>query len=98
MKNIEVVRAWLAGQAAVNGGATLRTDGRSLWSYDLLIGDSAVGESRHFCLDYRGEVSHTTSCHIWLCVRLSVPLIKPPRFLVEQAKSQLSTDWPMEVK
>ena len=40
MRNEQVVRNWVAGKPAKAGN--LRTDGVSLWSYALMIGDTML--------------------------------------------------------
>lgn len=64
MKNLEVIKAWVRGQAARN--KNMKTDGRSLYSYNLKI-----AERKELCLeiyDYTSTggnfVSVTTSQHV----------------------------------
>ena len=64
--NDNVLRAWRDGLKARNSKSTLRTDGRYLWSYRLLIGIRKGGKT--FLRDATapcGEFhSITTSCHV----------------------------------
>ena len=67
MRNNQVVRNWVAGKAGSAGNLT--TDGKSLWSYNLLIGTTEGG--RKVVRDYtsggsHGWVSQTTSRHVGL--------------------------------
>ena len=71
MTNEQVVRAWMRGEPAEAGN--LRTDGQSLWSYKLLIGETRA-EGRTI-RDYTsgglmGFVSNTTSKHVNLTKRI----------------------------
>ena len=73
MRNEEVARAWAAGKAART--ANLSTDGVSLWSYRLQIGDTALS-GRKMVYDYTAKGSHgfrsqTTSCHVGLAKRFA---------------------------
>jgi len=72
-RNSDVVEAWVAGEAAKGGN--LRTDGVSLWSYCLQIGDTALS-GRKVVHDYtrggaHGFRSQTTSCHVGLAKRFA---------------------------
>jgi hypothetical protein len=67
-RNSDVVKAWVAGKPAKAGN--LRTDGVSLWSYRLQIGDTALS-GKKLVHDYTAGGSHgyrsqTTSCHVGL--------------------------------
>ena len=65
-KNEQVVKAWAEGR--VLRGVNMRTDGISLWSYRLQIGDTLCGKKVVY--DYTsggmGFVSNTTSKHVGL--------------------------------
>ena len=68
MTNAKVIKAWTAGKEAKGGN--LRTDGVSLWSYNLQIGDTTLG-GKKLVYDYTakgsyGWVSNTTSRHVGL--------------------------------
>jgi len=72
-RNDDVVEAWVAGKPAKAGN--LRTDGVSLWSYRLQIGDTALS-GRKVVYDYtaggtHGFRSQTTSCHVGLAKRFA---------------------------
>ena len=67
-RNSDVVKAWVAGKPART--ANLSTDGVSLYSYGLQIGDTALS-GKKLVYDYtsggsHGWVSQTTSCHVGL--------------------------------
>lgn len=66
IRNADVVKAWAHGE--VCRAPNLRTDGISLWSYRLQIGDTLCGKKVVY--DYTsgglGFVSMTTSKHIGL--------------------------------
>lgn len=70
-KNDAVVRAWAEGR--VLRGVNMRTDGISLWSYRLQIGDTLCG--RKVVYDYTsggmGFISNTTSKHVGLAKRVA---------------------------
>ena len=67
MRNELVIDAWTRGVAAINHTSTLRTDGVSLYSYNLRIGyrarsgSTVVGDYTSPGGDFR---SMTTSCHV----------------------------------
>ena len=68
MRNAKVINAWVNGERAK--GANLSTDGVSLWSYSLQIGDTALS-GKKVVHDYtakgsHGWVSQTTSVHVGL--------------------------------
>jgi hypothetical protein len=67
MTNAQVVQAWAAGKAGKAGN--LSTDGVSLWSYRLQIGDTMLS-GRKVVYDY-GWVSQTTSRHVGLAKRFA---------------------------
>ena len=72
-RNSDVVEAWVAGKPAKAGN--LRTDGVSLWSYRLQIGDTALS-GKKLVHDYTANGSHgyrsqTTSCHVGLAKRFA---------------------------
>lgn len=69
MRNSEVVRSWYNGNTARSGH--LRTDGRNLWSYNLLIGTVKNGNRCVFNYTSGGGsfVSVTTSRHVGMAAR-----------------------------
>lgn len=80
MRNDAVVRAFSRGQRGAAGA--LRTDGRSLWSYDLKIAEKTLGgivvgdftsPGGHF-------VSMTTSKHVGLAKRVADTVMLPELF------------------
>ena len=73
MTNAQVVQASAAGKAGKEGN--LSTDGVSLWSYRLQIGDTMLS-GKKVVYDYTaggllGFVSQTTSCHVGLAKRVA---------------------------
>ena len=71
MRNDAVVHAFSRGQRARAGA--LRTDGRSLWSYDLKIAEKTLAGV--VVADYTSPgghfVSQTTSTHVGLAKRVA---------------------------
>jgi hypothetical protein len=64
--NAGVIAAWKSGEPARNGRQSLTTDGESLYSYHLKIGNRAgntcvVGDFTAGTNSFR---SQTTSCHV----------------------------------
>ena len=71
MRNEEVADAWLTGQRGAAGN--LSTDGVSLWSYSLQIGETMLSGEK-VVHDYTSGGSHgyrsqTTSCHVGIAFR-----------------------------
>ena len=77
MKNAQVTEAWIKGQPAKSGN--LRTDGQSLYSYELRIGHTEGG--RKVATDYTrtgGDFrSQTTSTHVGLAKRAGATVERP---------------------
>ena len=69
MKNLEVVKAWVRGQAAKSGN--MATDGRTLYSYDLKIGErkSLSLEIYDYTRGGGSFISSTTSHHVHMTKR-----------------------------
>jgi hypothetical protein len=69
MKNKDVVRSWFRGDEA--SSTNMHTDGKDLFSYQLLIGSFVEGEA--VIMDYTKEnsVSHTTSRHVNLAATVT---------------------------
>lgn len=69
MKNREVAAAWYNGRSAST--KHLRTDGISLWSYNLII--ATVKNGNRVVFDYTSRGGHfysvTTSKHVGLAAR-----------------------------
>ncbi len=69
MKNVEIAKSWSCGRSASN--KHMRTDGVSLWSYNLIIATVRNGERVVF--DYTSRGGHfysvTTSKHVGLAAR-----------------------------
>lgn len=84
--NSGVISAWSQGEAAINSRASLRTDGASLWSYNLLIGERTTFPERDQMVlaDYTAATgnfkSQTTSCHIGLARRVANVIMAPEVF------------------
>jgi hypothetical protein len=90
MKNNEVIARWALGIKGANHNGSLRTDGDSLWSYDLLIGARTRAEAEASTgiqlavADYtttggRFE-SNTTSTHVNAAKRSADLVVEPERF------------------
>lgn len=71
MTNIQVAKFWSEGRAAASGN--MSTDGRSIWSYAMLIGEVVNGER----VIYRRRRSVTTTKHINLAARYADKVINP---------------------
>ena len=74
MKNCEVVENWLTGEPATNHRGSLTTDGKRIWSYRLLVGDTCIETGMKVLRKYTansqwGFKSQTTSCHVGLIAR-----------------------------
>ena len=74
VRNDEVVSRWTKGESAKNHRESLTTDGKKLFSYRLLIGDTCSVTGKKILRDYTspGEwdyYSQTTSCHVGLAAR-----------------------------
>ena len=76
MVNEQVISNWKHDKPARNHKGTLRTDGKSLWSYELLIGNTCSETGLKVASNYtargkRGYYSQTTSCHVGLAIRVA---------------------------
>tara|TARA_R100001443_G_C3228493_1_gene147762 strand:+ start:133 stop:378 length:246 start_codon:yes stop_codon:yes gene_type:complete len=72
--NVEVARLWSAGVAAENHRGSFHTDGQKLWSYGLLIGDTASGTKvvrDHTAGGRHDYYSQTTSTHVGIAKRFA---------------------------
>jgi hypothetical protein len=80
MRNDAVVRAFSHGQQAAAGA--LRTDGRSLWSYNLKIAEKTLGGVvvADFTSGGGHFVSQTTSKHVNLAKRVADTVMLPELF------------------
>jgi len=70
MTNFTVARAWVCGGSAKT--KNLSTDGKSLWSYNLLIAERDPYGLKVY--DYTSSgvfISKTTSSHVGLALRLA---------------------------
>jgi hypothetical protein len=80
MRNDAVVRAFSRGERAAAGA--LRTDGRSLWSYDLKIAEKTLAGV--VVADYTSPggafQSQTTSKHVSLAKRVADTIMLPEIF------------------
>ena len=70
IKNDAVARAWAENQAG--DSKNLHTDGKDLYSYNLLIGYT-TSDGKKIVRNYRsggewGHVSHTTSRHVTMAM------------------------------
>lgn len=71
MNNIAVANLWSKGLAGRSGN--MSTDGISIWSYAMLIGEVVNGER----VVYRRSRSVTTTKHINLAARYADKVIVP---------------------
>ena len=80
MRNDAVVSAFSRGQRGAAG--SLRTDGRSLWSYDLKIAEKTLGGIvvADFTSPGGHFVSMTTSKHVGLAKRVADTVMLPELF------------------
>jgi len=80
MRNDTVVSLFSRGQRGRAG--TLRTDGRSLWSYDLKIAEKTLGGVvvADFTSPGGQFVSQTTSTHVNLAKRVADTVMLPELF------------------
>ncbi len=80
IRNDSVVRAFAAGRPARSG--RLRTDGRSLWSYDLKIAERTLAGVvvGNFTSPGGGFHSQTTSKHVGLAKRVADTIMLPEQF------------------
>jgi hypothetical protein len=80
MRNDAVVRAFSRGQKAAAGA--LRTDGRSLYSYHLKIGEKTLGGVvvADFTSPGGRFISQTTSQHVNLAKRVADTVMLPELF------------------
>lgn len=80
MTNKEVAQSWASGRSAST--QNLSTDGRSLYSYKLLIGFTAT-KGEKIALQYQASAgsewfrSRTTSCHVSLAMSQSDQVAVP---------------------
>ena len=71
VRNSEVVTSWTEGNPAQNHRASFSTDGKSLYSYQLKIGDTCEVTDKKILRDHTANGrwdyrSQTTSCHVGL--------------------------------
>ena len=69
MNNLEVAKFWSEGRAGRSGN--MSTDGKDIWSYSMLIGETVNGER----IVYRRRRSVTTTKHINLAARYADKVI-----------------------
>ncbi len=68
MSNLSVARSWMRGESAKT--RHLSTDGRSLWSYNLLIAKRDAYGIQVYDYTASGQfVSMTTSKHVGIALR-----------------------------
>tara|TARA_B100000900_G_C20377389_1_gene633010 strand:+ start:504 stop:755 length:252 start_codon:yes stop_codon:yes gene_type:complete len=70
-KNRSVIDNWKNGEPAMNHRGSFSTDGKKLWSYELMIGDTCTETNAKVVRDYTasgrwGFQTQTTSCHVGL--------------------------------
>ena len=92
MRNEQVVMAWRAGRAASSSTGNLSTDGKNLYSYNLVIGYTQPFEldGDKVAILYRGKdnVSQTTACHVGLACRYADADTEPASMYVDDGKHQ----------
>jgi hypothetical protein len=76
----DVAKAWGEGRPGTSKSGDYRTDGESLWSYDLVIGQTIGG--RKTLWDFtaakgRPGVSPSTSQHVWLARSHAAEVLDP---------------------
>ena len=76
-RKADVAGLWRAGQ--VGSGNNMMTDGRTIWSYALVIG--VTEEGRKVAFDYRGPNSYsvTTSRHVGFAAEVADEIRPPPQ-------------------
>ena len=75
MKNKEVIQSFISGNYGKAGN--LMTDGKQLWSYGLLIGETRGAQKIVFDYTIKGRfVSNTTSTHVKMAERAGALLTK----------------------
>jgi len=76
-RKVDVAGLWRAGQ--VGSGNNMMTDGRTIWSYALVIG--VTEEGRKVAFDYRGKNSYsvTTSRHVCRTEEVADEIRPPPQ-------------------
>ena len=84
-KNSDVIKNWVRGGRAKNYKNTMRTDGKSLYSYTLEIGFT-TDDDKKVVLDYTAKsglfASQTTSCHVGLARRSADEVMHPDAYKV----------------
>ena len=68
VNNYAVTLAWVEGREAISHTGNLSTDGKTIFSYELQIGDTSES-GKKFVRDYTAKGSYgfrsqTTSCHV----------------------------------
>lgn len=79
VRNQHVPEYWAEGKAVSNHNGSFTTDGKKLYSYGLLIGDTCEKTGSKVLREYTaggkwGYQSQTTSCHVGRA-RLSADII-----------------------
>ena len=82
--NQSVISSWASGVEATNHKNTLRTDGNTLWSYNLVIGYpsiSGAGQRVTEAIDYTAPSgnfrSMTTSSHVGRAKAIADRIVQP---------------------
>lgn len=70
MRNVKVVEAWLKGRRGRSGTGALRTDGKTLFSYKIVIG-SVDDEGSKVVYDFRGpnKIGLAVTRHVFCAIR-----------------------------
>ena len=82
--NQSVISSWASGVEATNHKNTLRTDGNTLWSYNLVIGytsTNSTGQRVAEAIDYTAPSgnfrSMTTSSHVGRAKAIADRIVQP---------------------
>jgi len=79
--NEDVVRAWKRGDKISIDSMSLTTDGKNLYSYNLLIGKTILGKKMAIDYTKTGGKYHSqmTSNHVGLAKRYANKIVNPPK-------------------
>lgn len=78
-QNIHVAESWKEGKPLVSWNKRMKTDGKSIWSYNLTIGETVDGEkvAYQYQASVNTFVSPTTSQHVGLAMRFADKIVVP---------------------
>ena len=85
--NHSVISSWANGTSARNHKGTLRTDGNTLWSYNLAIGYTTVTEHHNVTRENKDAIDYTapsgnfrsmtTSSHVGRAKAMADRVVQP---------------------